>query len=45
MTLLEIQYLLHLWDIICECQSDVRSTLVHILGELLVQNGVMVKLQ
>jgi hypothetical protein len=29
MTLLEIQYLLHLWDIVCAYQQDISSNLVH----------------
>jgi hypothetical protein len=29
LTLLEIQYLLHLWDIVCACQRDLSSNLVH----------------
>jgi hypothetical protein len=45
MTLLEIQYLLHLWNIVYACHHDVRSNFVHHQGELLVQNGVLVELQ
>jgi hypothetical protein len=45
MTLLEIQYLIHLSDIICACQRDVTSTFVHHHGELLVQDRVLVDLQ
>jgi hypothetical protein len=45
MTLLEIQYLIHLWDIICAYQRDVSSNLVHHQGELLIQNEVLVELQ
>jgi hypothetical protein len=33
---LEIQYLLHLRDIVCACRHDVSSNLVHHHGELLV---------
>jgi hypothetical protein len=45
MTLLEIQYLLHLLDIVCACQRDVSANLVNHHGGHLVQNEVMVKLQ
>jgi hypothetical protein len=45
MTLLKIQYLLHLCDIVCACQRDVSSNLVPHHGELLVQNGVLVELE
>jgi hypothetical protein len=42
---LEIQYLLHLWDIVCACQLDVIANLVDHQGQLLVQNGTLVDLQ
>ncbi len=45
LALLEIQYLLHLWYIVCACQRDIISNLVHHHGELLVQNGTLVDLQ
>jgi hypothetical protein len=32
-------------DIFCACWRDVSSNLVHHHGELLVQNGVLVKMQ
>jgi hypothetical protein len=43
MTLLESQYLLPLWDIVCVCQQNVSSNLVDHHGELLVQNGTLVR--
>jgi hypothetical protein len=29
LTHLEIQYLLHLWDVVCACQQDVSSNLLN----------------
>jgi hypothetical protein len=45
MTLLEIQYFLQLWDIVCAYHLDVSANLVDHHGELLVQNGTLVNLQ
>jgi hypothetical protein len=45
MTLLEILYLLYLWDIVCACQRDDNANLVNHHGELLVQNGMLIELQ
>jgi hypothetical protein len=45
MTLLEIQYLLHLSDIVCAYQLDVSENFVDHQGELLVKNGSLVDLQ
>jgi hypothetical protein len=44
MTLLKIQYLLQLRDIVCACHLDVSENLVDQHGELLVQNGTLVDL-
>jgi hypothetical protein len=45
MALLEIQYLLHLCDIVCACKLFVSENLIDHHGELLVQNGTLVDLQ
>jgi hypothetical protein len=45
MTLLEIQYLLHLSDIVCAYQLDVSENFVDHQGELLVKIGSLVDLQ
>jgi hypothetical protein len=45
MTLLEIQYLLQLCNIVCACHLDVSVNLVDHHVELQIQNGALVDLQ